>query len=87
MKSRYKEVLIFLISILLLIFFIYFSIDYLANKNREIINFIDSDINEDFEIEITNNLDNLNNFLKDYLFIKSHILKKKNDEILIQINL
>ena len=76
MKFRYKEVLIYIISILLLLFF-YFSINYLTNKNFEIINFIESDIHEDFEIEITNNLDDINNFLKEYLFIESHLLKRK----------
>jgi len=87
MKLKYKEVLIYLFSILLLLSFILFSINYLINKNSEIINFIDSEINDDFEIEITNNLDNINIFLKDYLFIESHLLKKKKNEINIQINL
>ena len=87
MKLKYKEALIYLFSILLLLSFILFSINYLINKNSEIINFIDSEINDDFEIEITNNLDNINIFLKDYLFIESHLLKKKKNEINIQINL
>ena len=87
MKLKYKEVFIYLFSILLLLSFILFSINYLINKNSEIINFIDSEINDDFEIEITNNLDNINIFLKDYLFIESHLLKKKKNEINIQINL
>ena len=87
MKFRYKEVLIYIISILLLLFFFYSSINYLTNKNFEIINFIESDIHEDFEIEITNNLDDINNFLKEYLFIESHLLKRKKNKILIEINL
>ena len=87
MKLKYKEVFIYLFSILLLLLFILFSINYLINKNSEIINFIGSEINDDFEIEITNNLDNINIFLKDYLFIESHLLKKKKNEINIQINL
>ena len=87
MKLKYKEVFIYLFSILLLLLFILFLINYLINKNSEIINFIDSEINDDFEIEITNNLDNINIFLKDYLFIESHLLKKKKNEINIQINL
>ena len=87
MKLKYKEVFIYLFSILLLLSFILFSINYLINKNSEIINFIDSEINDDFEIEITNNLGNINIFLKDYLFIESHLLKKKKNEINIQINL
>ena len=87
MKIKYKEVSIYLLSFLLLLSFFYFSINYLSKKDLEIINFIESDINEDFEIEITNNLNNINNFLKDYSFIENHLLKKKNNEIIIQLNL
>ena len=87
MKFKYREVFIYLISIALILFFLFFSINNLTNKDLEIINFIDSDIHQDFEIEITNNLDDINNFLKRYLFIESHLLKKKDNEIFIQLNL
>ena len=87
MKIKYKEVSIYLLSLLFLFSFFYFSINYLTNKDLEIINFIDSDIHQDFEVEITNNLDDINNFLKEYLFIENHILKKKDNEIFIELNL
>ena len=87
MKLRYKEVVIYFSSILVLILFINFSINYITKKPLEIINFIQSDIHEDFEIEITNNLNDINNYLKEYLFIKSHLIKRNNNEINIQINL
>ena len=77
MKIIHKEVSIYLSSFLLLLSFFYFSINYLSKKDLEIINFIDSDIHEDFEIEITNNLDNVNDFLKEYSFIENYLLKKK----------
>ena len=87
MKIKHKEVSIYLLSFLLLLYFFYFSINYLSKKDSEIINFIESDINEDFEIEITNNLNNINDFLKGYLFIENYLLKRKNNEILIQLSL
>ena len=59
MKLRLKEISIYLLSIILLLSSFYFSIHYLFNKDSVIINFIDSDIHEDFEIEITNNLDDI----------------------------
>ena len=77
MKLRLKEISIYLLSIILLLSFLYFSLHYLFNKDSVIINFIDSDIHKDFELEITNNLNNINNFLKDYSFIENHLLKKK----------
>tara|TARA_Y200000002_G_scaffold363143_1_gene350939 strand:+ start:645 stop:1292 length:648 start_codon:yes stop_codon:yes gene_type:complete len=87
MKPRYRDVVTYLVSISLLIIFFYFSISYLTKKPFEIINFIDSDIHEDFEIKITNNLNNINDYLKEYLFIESHLLRRQNNEINIQINL
>ena len=87
MKLRYREVAIYFSSILVLILFINFSVNYITKKPLEIINFIQSDIHEDFEIEITNNLNDINNYLKEYLFIDSHFIKYNNNEINIQINL
>ena len=87
MKLRYREVATYFSSILVLILFINFSVNYITKKPLEIINFIQSDIHEDFEIEITNNLNDINNFLKEYLFIESHLIKRNNNQINIQINL
>ena len=87
MKLRYREVAIYFSSILVLILFINFSVNFITKKPLEIINFIQSEIHEDFEIEITNNLNDINNFLKEYLFIDSHLIKRNNNEINIQINL
>ena len=87
MKLRYREVAIYFSSILVLILLIYFSVNYITKKPLEIINFIQSDIHEDFEIEITNNLNDINNYLKEYLFIDSHLIKRNDNEINIQINL
>ena len=87
MKLKIKEILIYLLSIILLSSFFYFSVNYLFNKDSVIINFIDSDIHEDLEIEITNNLDDINNFLKEYLFIENYLLKRKKNEIIIKLKL
>ena len=87
MKLRYREVTIYFSSILVLVLFVNFSVNYITKKPIEIINFIQSDIHEDFEIEITNNLNDINNYLKEYLFIDSHLIKRNNNEINIQINL
>ena len=85
MKLSFNNILIYAISIISLILLIYFSINYLTKKPYKIINFIDSDIHEDFEFEITNNLNNINEYLKEYLFIDSHLLKRDKNEINIQI--
>ena len=87
MKFKLKEISIYLLSIILLLSSFYFSMHYLFNKDSVIINFIDSNINEELEIEITNNLDNINNFLKEYLFIENYLLKRKRNEIIIHLKL
>ena len=87
MKLKFKEILIYLLSIILLSSSFYFSLNYLLNKDSVIINFINSNIHEDLEIEITNNLDDINNFLKEYLFIENYLLKRKKNEIIIELKL
>ena len=87
MRLRYREVAIFILSIISLIIFFYYSIIYLTKKPFEIINFIDSNINKDFEVEITNNLNDINSYLKEYLFIENHLIRRIDNEIHIQINL
>ena len=78
---------IYLVSIISFILLVYFLINYLNKQPFEKINFLDSDIHEDFEAEITNNLDNINDYLKEYLFIDSYLLKRDKNEINIQITL
>ena len=87
MKLRIKDALIYFASISLFIYFVYFSINSLIKKPIEIINFIDSNIHEDFEFDITNNLDDINKYLDEYSFIESHLLKKENNKIYIKLNL
>ncbi len=87
MIFKYREFIIFFISLLILIFFFYFSISVIKNKPFEIINFIDSEIHEDFEIDIADNLNELNDYLKEYLFIDNYLLKREKNELNIIIKL
>ena len=87
MKFLHRKIIFFLSSISILILLLYLIINQFINKPLEIINFIDSDIHKDFEIEIANNLNDINNYLKDYLFIENFLLKRKNNTINVKINL
>ena len=86
MKINLSVFLNFIISILILLFLLYFVINYISKKPT-IINFIHSDINTNFEIDITDNLNNINNYLKNFEFIESYLLKKNKNEINIKIKL
>jgi len=87
MRLRYRAISIYLSSVLLMILFIFYAYNNLIKKQSQIINFINSKIHEDFEIEITNNLSDINNYLNKYLFIDSYLLKREKNQINIHINL
>ena len=87
MRLRYRAISIYLSSVLLIILFIFYTYNNLIKKQSQIINFINSKIHEDFEIEITNNLSDINNYLNKYLFIDSYLLKREKNQINIHINL
>ena len=86
MKINLSVFLNFIISFSILLFFLYFVINYISKKPT-IINFIHSDINTNFEIDITDNLNDINNYLKNFEFIESYLLKKNKNEINIKIKL
>ena len=86
MKINISVFLNFIISISILLFFLYFVINYISKKPT-IINFIHSDINTNFEIDITDNLNDINNYLENFEFIESYLLKKNKNEINIKIKL
>ena len=87
MRLRYRAISIYLSSVLLIILFIFYAYNNLIKKQFQIINFINSKIHEDFEIEITKNLSDINNYLNKYLFIDSYLLKREKNQINIHINL
>ncbi len=85
MRLILKDFIISIISIAVLLFFLYFSINHIIKKPIKIINFVDSEVHQKFEIEISKNLSVINNFLKDYPFIQSYKLSKKKNEANITI--
>ena len=87
MKISYSKFIIYLLSLFLFIIFFFILKNYLFKKPTEIINFVDSKIHENFEIEIANNLNDINNYLKEYLFIESYLLKRQNNNLNIQITI
>lgn len=84
-KSYYN--FISLISILLLFFFSFLIYKFYLNSDPTIINFNNNELSSDFEMEITNNLENLDNFFDNFTFIKSYLVNRKNFEIDINIKI
>jgi len=84
-KSYYN--FISLISLLLLFFFSFLIYKFYLNSDPTIINFNNNELSSDFEMEITNNLENLDNFFDNFTFIKSFLVNRKNFEIDINIKI
>jgi len=84
-KSYYN--FISLISLLLLFFFSFLIYTFYLNSDPTIINFNNNELSSDFEMEITNNLENLDNFFDNFTFIKSYLVNRKNFEIDINIKI
>ena len=84
-KSYYN--FISLISLLLLFFFSFLIYKFYLNSDPTIINFNNNELSSDFEMKITNNLENLDNFFDNFTFIKSYLVNRKNFEIDINIKI
>ena len=86
MKKSYYH-FISLISLLLIFFFSFLIYKFLLKSDPTIINFYHNDLSSDFETEIANNLENLDNFLENFTFIDNYLVNRKNYEIDINIKI
>ena len=76
-----------LISLLLLFFFSLLVYKYFLKSEPTIINFNNSELSSEFEMDITNNVDNLESFFDNFSFIEKYLVKRKNSEIDINIQI
>ena len=60
---------------------------YLFNESSKLIKFSSSGISIDFEVEISNNIKDIENFLINYEFIESYLVRLINKDLNIEINL
>tara|TARA_B100000497_G_C7676261_1_gene408565 strand:- start:752 stop:1393 length:642 start_codon:yes stop_codon:yes gene_type:complete len=60
---------------------------YLFNESAKSIKFSSSGISIDFEVEISNNIKDIENFLINYEFIESYLVRLINKDLNIEINL
>mgnify|MGYP000040421074 FL=1 len=84
-KSYYN--FISLISLLSIFFFSFVIYKFFLKSDTTIINFYNNELSSDFEMEITNNLENLDNFFENFTFINNYLVNRKNYEIDINIQI
>src|SRR5210317_2053044 len=82
-KSYYN--FISLISLLSIFFFSFLIYKYFLKSDPTIVNFYNNELSSEFEMDITNNLENLESFFENYSFIEKYLVNRKNSEINIDI--
>ena len=68
-----------------MLFGFYYVFVSLENETSKSINFNDQNLSLNFEIDISQNINNINDYLNNYKFIQRYIIKKKNSKIFINI--
>ena len=81
--SRY--LIMSVVSLIILLFGFNFIFVSLKNKISTSIIFNDENLSLSFETEISQNINNINNYLNNYKFIQSYIIKKENSKLFINI--
>ena len=85
MISPLRYLMISIISLLFLLFGFYYVFVSLENESSNSIIFNDQNLSLSFEIDISQNINKINDYLNNYNFIKNYIIKKKNSKIFINI--
>ena len=86
-KRKYYFNFFSLISFFLLLLFILLVYKYFLKSDPTIINFYSNELNSDFEMDITNNLKNIENFFENFTFIEEYLINRKNSEIDINVQI
>ena len=85
MSPHPRYLIISIISLLFLLFGFYYVFVSLENESSNSIKFNDQNLSLSFEKDISQNINNINDYLNNYKFIQNYIIKKKNSKVFINI--
>ena len=85
MISPPRYLMISIISLLLLLFGFYYVFASLKIESSNSIEFNEQNLSLSFEIDISQNMNSINDYLNNYKFIQNYIIKKKNSKVFINI--
>ena len=85
MSSHPRYLIISIISFLVLLLGFNYVFESLKNESSKSIIFNNQNLSLNFEIDISQNINNINNYLNNYKFIRSYIIKKENSKLFINI--
>ena len=77
MSSHPRYLIISIISFLVLLLGFNYVFESLKNESSKSIIFNNQNLSLNFEIDISQNINNINDYLNNYKFIQSYIIKKK----------
>ena len=86
-KRKYYYNFFSLIAFFLLFLFSLLVYKYFLKSDPTIVNFYSNELSSEFEMDITNNLENLDNFFENFSFIKKYLVNRRNSEIEINIQI
>ena len=86
-KRKYYINFFSLISFFLLFFFTLLVYKYFLKSDPTIINFNNNELSSEFEMDITNNIENIEKFFENFTFIEKYLVNRKNSEIDINIQI
>ena len=85
MSSPPRYLIISISSLLFLLFGFYYVFISLEKESSNSIKFNDQNLSLSFEIDISQNINKINDYLNNYKFIQNYIIKKKNSKVFINI--
>ena len=85
MSPHPRYTIISIISLLLLLFGFYYVFVSLKIESSNSIEFNNQNLSLSFEIDISQNINSINDYLNNYKFIQNYIIKKKNSKVFINI--
>ena len=86
-KKKYYLNFFSLFSFFLLFYFSFLVYKFFLKSEPSIVNFYNNELSSEFEMDITNNLENLESFFENYTFIEKYLINRKNSEIDINIQI
>ena len=86
-KKKYYLNFFSLFSFFLLFFLSLLVYKYFLKSDPAIVNFYNNEFSSEFEMDITNNLENLESFFENYTFIEKYLINRKNSVINIDIQI
>ena len=87
MRLKLKSLSLSLLALSIILLGCFYTYSELVNKKSYLIRFNNDKLSSSFKLDITQNINDINNFLENYNFIKKYIIKKEYSDIEITLSI